>query len=136
MKCVKTVGSRASVYHGNAKHTSGGLEKADLKKSRSGSIVSKKNSVRAKRKESPLLKMWRQAVSSVYKQPKYAGKFVAIKKSTPFYNAVKAEYKRRVDNAGLCTRSKAGKDTLVRKVCKMPVKKRVKKCTTRRVKKC
>jgi len=106
MKSVKTVGSRASVYHGNAKHTSGGLYKCDLKKNKDGSIVSRKNSARAKKKESPLLKLWRQAVSSVYKQPKYSGKFVPIRKGTPFYKAVKAEYKRKVEKAGLCKKSK------------------------------
>lgn len=106
MTSVKTVGSRASVYHGNAKHTSGGLIKSDLKKSRSGSIVSKKNSARAKRKESPLLKMWRQAVSTVYKQPKYKGKFVPIRKGSPFYKAVKAEYRKKVEKADLLTKSK------------------------------
>lgn len=108
MKDVKTVGSRASVFHGNAKHTSGGLEKRDLKMSKNGSIVSKKNSARAKRKESPLLKLWRQSVSSVYKQAKYRGKFVPIKKGTPFYKAVKAEYKIRLEKAGY---SAGGKKT-------------------------
>lgn len=105
MKCVKTVGSRASVYHGNAKHTSGGLVKSDLKKTKAGSIVSKKNSTRAKKKESPLLKLWRQSVSTVYKQPKYCGKFQVIKRGTPFYKAVKAEYKCRVAKAGLDKKS-------------------------------
>lgn len=99
-KIIKTVGSRASVYHGNAKHTSGGLEKKDLKLSTNGSIVSRKNSARAKRVESPLLKLWRQSVSSVYKQSKYRGKFVPIKKGTPFYKAIKADYNVRLHKAG------------------------------------
>ena len=100
MKDIKTVGSRASVFHGNAKHTSGGLEKRDLKMSKNGSIVSKKNSARAKRRESPLLKLWRQSVSDVYKLAKYRGKFVPIKKGTPFYKAVKKEYSLRIEDAG------------------------------------
>lgn len=39
---VKAVGSRAEVWHGNAKHTSGGLTKKDLMKNKYGRIVSKK----------------------------------------------------------------------------------------------
>ena len=105
MKDVKTVGSRASVFHGNAKHTSGGLKKTDLKMNASGSIVSKKNSARAKRRESPMLKHWRLSVSAAYKQPKYRGKFIALKKGTPFYKAVKAEYKIRLEKAGLSGKS-------------------------------
>lgn len=38
----KTVGSKAEVYHGTAKHTSGGLHKKDLMKTKRGRIVSKK----------------------------------------------------------------------------------------------
>lgn len=36
-----TVGTKAQVYHGTAKHTAGGLKKADLMKHK-GRIVSKK----------------------------------------------------------------------------------------------
>jgi hypothetical protein len=36
-----TVGSKAQVFHGTAKHTSGGLVKKDLMKTRKGRIVSK-----------------------------------------------------------------------------------------------
>jgi len=45
---MQTVGSRASVYHGNAKHTSGGLTKKDLIKKK-GRILSKKASKSAKK---------------------------------------------------------------------------------------
>ena len=41
-KFVKTVGSRAEVWHGVAKKTTGGLEKKDLFKNKNGNIVSKK----------------------------------------------------------------------------------------------
>lgn len=99
-KKIPAVGTRAKVYHGNAKHTSGGLFKKDLMKNRNGSIVSRKNSARAKKIESPLLKLWRKSVSSVYNQPRYSGKFVALKKGTPFYKAVKTEYKARMEKAG------------------------------------
>lgn len=103
---IPTVGSRASVFHRNAKRTSGGLTKDQLKLNKNGSIVSKKNSARAKRRESPMLKLWRQSVSAVYKRPKYRGKFVAIKKGTPFYKAIKAEYKIRLEKNGYTTTGK------------------------------
>ena len=38
----QTIGSKAQVYHGTAKHTSGGLKKGDLMKLSSGRIVSRK----------------------------------------------------------------------------------------------
>lgn len=50
------VGSRASVMHGNAHHTSGGLTKKQLKYNKSGAIVSVRKSQTAKRKG--LLKKW------------------------------------------------------------------------------
>ncbi len=37
-----TVGSKAQVFHGSAKHTSGGLTRKDLMKTKAGRIVSKK----------------------------------------------------------------------------------------------
>ncbi len=39
---MMTVGSKSQVYHGTAKHTSGGLTKKDLMKTKKGRIVSKK----------------------------------------------------------------------------------------------
>ena len=45
----KTIGSRAEVYHGTAKHTSGGLVKSDLTLNKRGEIVSKKASNSAKK---------------------------------------------------------------------------------------
>ena len=38
---VPAVGSKAQVWHGSAKHTSGGLTKKDLMKTKKGRIVSK-----------------------------------------------------------------------------------------------
>jgi hypothetical protein len=38
----KTVGSKAEVFHGTAKHTSGGLKLKDLMKTKAGRIVSRK----------------------------------------------------------------------------------------------
>ena len=45
---MKTVGTRAQVWHGNAKKTSGGLTKKDLFK-RKGRIKSKRASKKAKK---------------------------------------------------------------------------------------
>lgn len=39
---MQTIGSRAQVIHGSAHHTTGGLKKEDLMKSKSGRIVSRK----------------------------------------------------------------------------------------------
>ena len=94
---MKTVGSRASVIHGNALKTSGGLTKSDLRRNKSGSIVSKKKSVGASKKESPLLVEWRKSVAEAYKLQKYAGKFIPLKKGTPFYKDVKEIYAKRVE---------------------------------------
>ncbi|ACH46865.1 unknown [Feldmannia species virus] len=98
---MKTIGSRANVFHGTARKTSGGLVKGDLKLNKNGSIVSKKNSLRAKRTESPLLKAWRKAVKNTYEKPKYAGKFCIIKKGTPFYREVNAEYQKILKKSSL-----------------------------------
>tara|TARA_B100001093_G_C26318279_1_gene796551 strand:+ start:293 stop:580 length:288 start_codon:yes stop_codon:yes gene_type:complete len=49
MKFNKTIGSRAEVFHGNAKKTSGGLMKKDLVKNKMGYIVSKKKHLSAKK---------------------------------------------------------------------------------------
>ena len=43
------IGSRAEVWHGTAKHTSGGLTKTHLMKNKSGRIVSRKKHLSAKR---------------------------------------------------------------------------------------
>jgi hypothetical protein len=47
----QTVGSRAEVFHGTAKHTSGGLEKSDLLKNKWGRIVSAKKHKTAKKEK-------------------------------------------------------------------------------------
>lgn len=39
---IKATGSRAEVFHGSAKHTSGGLTKKDLMKNKHGRIVSRR----------------------------------------------------------------------------------------------
>lgn len=54
-KFSQTVGSRAQVWHGTAKHTSGGLEKKDLMKNKNDRIVSRAKHNSAK-KEMRLVK--------------------------------------------------------------------------------
>ena len=47
----KTFGSRAEVFHGNAKKTTGGLMKKDLLRNKRGAIVSKKKFLTAKKEK-------------------------------------------------------------------------------------
>ena len=46
---IPAVGSKAEVYHGTAKHTSGGLTKKDLMKTKRGRIVSRKKHAAGKK---------------------------------------------------------------------------------------
>ena len=46
---MMTVGSKSQVYHGTAKHTSGGLTKSDLMKTKKGRIVSKRKHAAGKK---------------------------------------------------------------------------------------
>ena len=46
-----------------------------------------------------MMKMWRDSVQTVQKRPAYVGKFNSLKKGTPFYNAVNAIYKKKVEEA-------------------------------------
>merc|ERR1712232_841467 len=91
-KSVIAKGKRAksSVFKGTKAKTSGGLSKGDLKKSKSGKIVSAKMSNNAKKRfaKSPLAK-WSAALKKVYKQMGFK-KFVPCKKGTAYYKAVKA----------------------------------------------
>ena len=48
---MKTFGSRAEVFHGTAKKTSGGLEKKDLLQNKHGEIVSRKKHNTAKKEK-------------------------------------------------------------------------------------
>lgn len=69
---MMTVGTKAQVYHGTAKHTSGGLHKKDLMKTRKGRIVSK-------RKHAAGLKALKQLKKAGYVAKK--GTFKLFKKS-------------------------------------------------------
>ena len=48
---MQTFGSRAEVWHGNAKKTTGGLTKKGLMKNKHGEIVSKKKHFTAKKEK-------------------------------------------------------------------------------------
>ena len=48
---MKTFGSRAEVFHGTCKKTTGGLEKKDLIKNKHGEIVSRKKHNTAKKEK-------------------------------------------------------------------------------------
>jgi hypothetical protein len=48
---MKTFGSRAEVFHGTAKKTTGGLEKGALIKNKNGEIVSRKKHLTAKKEK-------------------------------------------------------------------------------------
>jgi hypothetical protein len=50
------VGTKAQVFHGTAKHTSGGLEKKDLVKNKHGRIVSRKKMALGKKALKHLVK--------------------------------------------------------------------------------
>jgi hypothetical protein len=95
---IPAVGSRYMVMHGNAKHTSGGLKKEDLKYKVSGGrkIVSKKVSQRATRTVPRELALWRSALKERGALRK--GQFIAVsKKHTPAeYNAVMAIYESKL----------------------------------------
>jgi hypothetical protein len=46
---ILTVGSKSQVFHGSAKHTSGGLKKSDLMRTKAGRIVSRKKHAAGKK---------------------------------------------------------------------------------------
>lgn len=51
------IGSKAQVYHGTADHTSGGLKKKDLMKTKAGRIVSRKKHAAGKKAIARLFKL-------------------------------------------------------------------------------
>ena len=76
----KTFGSRAEVFHGNAKKTTGGLMKKDLIKNKHGEIVSKKKHLTAK-KEKLLEKHGYFAKKGKFGYVKKDGKRKTVKKT-------------------------------------------------------
>ena len=63
---MKTVGSKAEVFHGTAKHTSGGLHKKDLMKHK-GRIVSRKKHAAGKKAIQRLFKLGYKPTKGTFK---------------------------------------------------------------------
>lgn len=70
---VPAVGTKAQVWHGTAKHTSGGLTRKDLMKNKHGRIVSRRKAALGK-------KALKHLVKAGYKATK--GKFVKFTKKS------------------------------------------------------
>jgi len=66
MTDIKTVGSKAEVFHGSAKHTSGGLHKKDLMKHK-GRIVSRKKHAAGKKAIQRLFKAGYKPTKGTFK---------------------------------------------------------------------
>ena len=64
---MMATGTKAQVWHGTAKHTSGGLTKKDLMKTRKGRIVSKKKHAAGKKALSQLKKAGYVAKKGTFK---------------------------------------------------------------------
>jgi len=64
---VNSVGSKAMVWHGSAKHTPGGLTKKDLMKTKKGRIVSRKKHAIGVRRIKTLRKLGFKAKKGTFK---------------------------------------------------------------------
>lgn len=71
---VKAVGTKAEVFHGTAKHTSGGLHKKDLVKTKRGRIVSRRKQAAGKKAILKLRKLGYVAKKGTFKLFKKASK--------------------------------------------------------------
>merc|ERR1712013_40085 len=89
-KIAKGKRARASVFRGGKEKTSGGLKKSDIVKSKSGKLVSKKQSAAGK-KAYKHIQGWTVAVQKAKKALGVKG-FVAIKKGTALYKKAKELY--------------------------------------------
>ena len=82
--------ARAVVFRGNKEKTTGGLQKTDLMKSKTGKIVSKKAHASGK-KAYAHIKGWTTAVQKARKALGVKG-FQAVKKGSPLYTKAKEIY--------------------------------------------
>ena len=64
---MQTVGSKAQVWHGTAKHTSGGLTRKSLMKTKKGRIVSRKKHAAGKKALKNLVKAGFKAKKGTFK---------------------------------------------------------------------
>merc|ERR1740139_542682 len=90
MKTIKKISAslaRRHVFAGKTAKSKGGLDKAKLVKNKTGKIVSKAASARAKKNP------WIAAVAAARKALDIKG-FCAIKKGSPLYIKAKALYKK------------------------------------------
>merc|ERR1712193_257797 len=93
-KKVSVVGKKWQVWKGTRQKTAGGLTKKDLCKSKSGKIVSKKQSKAAKKRmKKGGISKWLKAVLKARKVLGLKG-FVACKKGTKYYKTAKKFYKK------------------------------------------
>merc|ERR1712138_350259 len=93
-KKVSKVGKKWQVWKGTRDRTAGGLTKKDLRKSKSGKIVSKKQSNLARRRmKKGGISKWLAAVMRARKALKLKG-FVACKKGTAYYRKARAFYNK------------------------------------------
>ena len=93
-KKKSVVGKKWQVWKGTRMRTAGGLTKKDLRKSKSGKIVSKKQSNLARRRmRKGGISKWLKAVMAARKALKLKG-FVACKKGTKYYRKARAFYKK------------------------------------------
>lgn len=90
----KTFGSRAEVFHGTAKKTTGGLLKKDLVKNKHGEIVSKKKHKTAK-KEKRLEKHGYFAKKGSFGYVKKDGKVSKSRKNKTSKKTMKKSLKKR-----------------------------------------
>ena len=64
---IPAVGTKAQVFHGTAKHTSGGLTRKDLLKTKKGRIVSRKKHAAGKKALKRLVKAGYKAKKGTFK---------------------------------------------------------------------
>merc|ERR1712093_486989 len=83
--------AKAVAFRGNPTGGATTLKKADLIKNKSGRIVSKKQSMLAKKRYAQGIGKWTKAVEKAKKELGLTG-FVAIKKGTPLYKKAKEFY--------------------------------------------
>merc|ERR1712054_711554 len=83
--------AKVVVFRGSKAKTTGGLSSTDLVKNSRGRIVSKKQSLLAKKRFASGIKGWMVAVQKARKALGLKG-FVAIKKGTPLYNKAREFY--------------------------------------------
>merc|ERR1712007_63886 len=84
--------AKSSVFKGGKETTSGGLKKADLTKSKTGKIVSKKRSANGKKSYALTIGKWTQAVMKAREVLGIKG-FFGVKKGSAVYNKAREFYK-------------------------------------------